>query len=74
MAGFKRLYGQTIFDYCQSRRMEHARHLLEHTELSITEISFDVGYEYPSNFTTAFKRHFGVTPKVARTGYRMNRA
>ncbi len=74
MSGFKHLYGQTIFDYCQSRRMEHARHLLEDTELSITEISFEVGYEYPSNFTTAFKRHFGVTPKVARTGYRLNDA
>ncbi len=71
MQGFKQLYGQTIFDFTQTRRMEHARRLLEETDRSITEIAFDVGYEYPSNFTTAFKRHFGVTPKIARRGYRL---
>ncbi|MCP5179969.1 MAG: helix-turn-helix transcriptional regulator [Pseudomonadales bacterium] len=69
MQGFKRLYGQTIIDFCQTRRMDHARHLLEESAQSITEIAFEVGYEYPSNFTTAFKRQFGVTPKAARRGY-----
>ena len=63
---FKQLYGLTIFDYAQSMRMEKAKQLLESTDLSITEIAFEVGYEYSSNFTTAFKRQFGITPSAAR--------
>lgn len=70
MHAFKQLFGQTIFDYTQSLRMDQAKKLLEATELSITEIAFEVGYEYSSNFTTAFKRRFGITPSVARDAFR----
>jgi len=70
MHDFKQLFGQTIFDFTQNLRMDQAKHLLEKTERSITEIAFDVGYEYASNFTTAFKRRFGITPSVARDAFR----
>jgi len=63
---FKRLYGETVFDFSQRVRMEFAAKLLEATDRSITEIAFEVGYDYPSNFTTAFKRHFGVPPRSVR--------
>lgn len=70
MHDFKQLFGQTIFDFTQNLRMDEAKRLLENTELSITEIAFEVGYEYSSNFTTAFKRRFGITPSAARAGYK----
>jgi len=70
MHAFKQLFGQTIFDFTQALRMDKAKVLLETTDLSITEIAFDVGYEYSSNFTTAFKRHFGITPSTARDALR----
>lgn len=70
MNSFKQLYGQTVFDYAQRLRMEKAKTLLEETDLSITEIAFQVGYEYSSNFTTAFKRFFGVTPRTTRDAMR----
>lgn len=63
---FKQHTGETIFNYTQRLRMEHAKTLLETTDISVTEIAFDVGYEYSSNFTTAFRRHFGITPRAAR--------
>ncbi|MFZ9968123.1 MAG: helix-turn-helix transcriptional regulator [Steroidobacteraceae bacterium] len=66
MRAFKHLYGRTIFDFAQQLRMERAKKLLEATDLSVTDIALEVGYEYSSNFTTAFKRHFGITPKAAR--------
>ena len=66
MQGFKQLFGQTIFDYSQRLRMEHGKELLESTDLSITEIAFELGYDYSNNFTTAFKRHYGMTPRAAR--------
>jgi AraC-like DNA-binding protein len=66
MRAFKQIYGRTIFDFAQQLRMDRAKKMLESTELSVTEIALEVGYEYSSNFTTAFKRHFGITPKAAR--------
>ena len=66
MRAFKQVYGSTIFDFSQQLRMDLAKKLIETTELSVTEIALEVGYEYSSNFTTAFKRHFGITPKAAR--------
>lgn len=63
---FKQAFGATIFDYIQKLRMERARELLLSTELSITCVAYEVGYEYPGNFATAFKRHFGVTPRCVR--------
>ena len=62
MQDFKQLFGQTIFDFTQNIRMDKAKKLLETSDKSITEIAFEVGYEYSSNFTTAFKRRFGVPP------------
>ncbi len=70
MRAFKLVYGRTIFDFTQQLRMERAKKLLEVSELSVTEIALEVGYEYSSNFTTAFKRHFGITPKAARDAAR----
>lgn len=70
MRAFKHLYGRTIFDFAQQLRMERAKKLLETTDLSVTDIALEVGYEYSSNFTTAFKRHFGITPKAARDAAR----
>jgi AraC-like DNA-binding protein len=66
MRAFKQTYGATIFDFTQQLRMDLAKKLIETSELSVTEIALEVGYEYSSNFTTAFKRHFGITPKAAR--------
>lgn len=66
MRSFKIVFGSTIFGFAQQLRMERAKKLLETTSLSLTQIALEVGYEYASNFTTAFRRHFGITPKSAR--------
>jgi AraC-like DNA-binding protein len=66
--GFKYIFGLTVYDYLLSVRMARARTLLLETELSITQIALEVGYEYAGNFTTAFKRYFGVPPNVMRKG------
>lgn len=63
---FKRQYGLTIFDYLQKVRIDHACNLLRHSDLSITQVALELGYEHPGNFTTAFKRHMGMTPRAFR--------
>jgi len=63
---FKAVYGITIYDFTLQLRMHHALTLLRQTSTSITEIAFEVGYDYPSNFATAFKKVIGISPTAAR--------
>lgn len=66
--GFKQIVGSTISAYCQELRLSTAWRLLQETELSITQVAFEVGYEFPTNFATAFKRRYGVSPYRFRKG------
>jgi AraC family transcriptional regulator len=60
--GFRELYGQTIFDFYQSQRMEHAKYLLYSKGLSVTDVSDKLGYSSISHFSTAFKKLTGIKP------------
>lgn len=63
-AGFKAVLGITSHRYVLERRMELASELLLQRSHNVTEIAYRVGYEYPTNFTFAFKRHFGCLPRA----------
>lgn len=60
--GFKEHFNTTVFDFLLSKRLEHARHLLISTPLSLVDISQRVGYTHTNHFSTAFKRKFGISP------------
>jgi AraC-like DNA-binding protein len=68
MECFKQVMGTTISNYRQQGRMELALKMLRDTDNSITEIAFSAGYDHPGNFSTAFKRTFGFSPRRARFG------
>ena len=63
---FKNCFGTTIYGYLFDYRMNMAKRLLSDSNLTITEIGDQTGYEYPSHFTTAFKRKFGISPAEYR--------
>ncbi len=63
---FKTIYGQTISEFCMVKRMVEARSKLLQSDMNITQLSQYLGYDHPANFTTAFKRHFGMLPKDLR--------
>ena len=67
---FREAFGMTVFEYVRSRRMEEARKLLRANTWPVTEIAFKVGYEHSCNFSVAYKRHFGVTPREDRGALR----
>ena len=48
------------------QRMQRASEFLSHTNMSIKEIAFAVGYEHSSSFSRAFERHFKQTPRCYR--------
>lgn len=62
-AGFKSVFGMTMFDFISKCRMERASELLAQGDLTIAEVAFAVGYDYPANFTYAFKRFYGHVPR-----------
>ncbi|MBE5911112.1 AraC family transcriptional regulator [Pseudobutyrivibrio sp.] len=62
----KRRTGRTYTDLLQEKRINYAAYLLTHTELPITDISADVGYNNFSYFYKIFKKEFGITPKEYR--------
>ncbi len=54
--------GQTITDVVQGRIILEAKRLLFHTELSIKEIGYSLGFEDAAYFNRFFKRRTGDTP------------
>ncbi len=63
---FKRVYGETPHQLVTRRRLGHAQFLLEHTDRSVTDICFDIGFESLGSFSTLFKTHLGVSPALYR--------
>jgi AraC-like DNA-binding protein len=66
---FRRVFGETPYQYLLSRRLERARHLLRTTEMTVAEICLEVGFTSVGSFTTTFKRHVGVSPTTFRQAY-----
>jgi len=59
---FKTTYGVTVNNYCRQRRLDMAKKALLVDKKSIGEAAFIAGYGHPSNFITAFKKRFKLTP------------
>jgi AraC-like DNA-binding protein len=52
----------SFIDIRDSVRAEMAKHYLENSDMSIEDISIQVGFADASGFYTAFKRWYGVSP------------
>ncbi len=59
---FKALTNQTVSKHIRSVRLNKARELLSSTDLTVSEIAFQVGYKSVSHFSTHFTREFGINP------------
>lgn len=64
--GFRRAYGVPIHSWLMEQRMQRARELVYTTALPIGHIAQMVGYEGTSQFHTAFKRYYDMTPGQLR--------
>ena len=63
---FKALYGIPVASYLRGLRMDTAANLLRSSDLPVAEIAHRVGYEDPSRFAAAFRRHTGCRPTELR--------
>jgi AraC-like DNA-binding protein len=60
--GFRELFGQSIHAYLQQLRLEKAQELLLTTSMSVTDITYEIGYSHVTHFTSLFKKELGITP------------
>lgn len=65
---FVKELGITPRDFIENIRLDHARNLLEATDLALKAIAFDCGFGTPEQMRSVFQRRLGVSP----LGYREN--
>ena len=63
---FKEEKGETFINFISDKRLEKSRKLLSETNLSIKEITAEVGYNDQNYFSRIFKSKYGLSPKEYR--------
>lgn len=58
---FRQAYGVSVFEYLRHCRLELARRCLE-DGLTVQQAAHRAGYRHATNFATAFRKAFGVSP------------
>lgn len=63
--GFRRLFGQTVYEHVRDLRLNHAHHLLSTRAVTVGQAAYLCGYT-DSHFSKVFQRRFGVSPRGLR--------
>lgn len=58
----KMLTGKTSNIIINEYRLHKAKYLLEHSDMNVSEIAYEVGFNDPHYFSKKFKAHFGTSP------------
>jgi AraC-like DNA-binding protein len=67
---FRERFGMTILQYALTRRVAHARYLLESTDLPIRQVAERVGIDDAQYFNKQIRRQLGDSPSAIRAGAR----
>jgi AraC-like DNA-binding protein len=68
---FKKYTGTTIGEYIISNRLSSAKELLKYTDLSISEVTYQIGMNQVSHFINLFKDRENTTPLNFRKEWRL---
>ncbi len=68
---FKRETGKSVTEYINSKRISHAKKLLEKTKLQIQTVAQHCGILDVNYFTKVFKKYAGMTPKEYRESFKL---
>lgn len=64
---FTAAYGESVYSYLMTRRIERAMALLRQSELSVTDVCMTVGFSSLGTFSTRFAELVGMSPSGYRT-------
>jgi len=67
---FKKAVGVSPLAYLQQTRIDTAQDLLKNSNLSVSEIMYQVGYQDTAHFSRLFKKKNGTTPRQYRSTVR----
>jgi len=60
---FRQVFGDSIYNYFQTVRMEEAASMLRHPGVAVSQVGYQLGFSNLSHFSRLFARHHGKTPK-----------
>jgi transcriptional regulator GlxA family with amidase domain len=70
---FQRDVGLSPAEYRQRLRLERARWLLQNTDLEVTEVSLECGFQSSANFARVVRKSLGLSPRELRQAARGER-
>ena len=62
----KKETGKTAQEYIQNKIIDLAKEMIVGTEKNISQIAFDLGFQYSQHFNRIFKKNVGYTPNEYR--------
>jgi AraC family transcriptional regulator len=63
---FRATAGESPHQFVLRQRVERAKHLLKHGDLTLVEVAIESGFANQSHLTQIFRRYTGLTPKAFR--------
>ncbi len=68
----KKETGKTSTEHLQLYLIDEAKNILLNPGKTISEVAYELGFEYPPYFSRLFKKKEGISPSVYREKYKMN--
>lgn len=62
LRSYKQLFGRSPHQYVTERRLQEAKKMLSNSDLTVTQICMEVGFQSPSSFSLLFSKRFGESP------------
>ncbi len=66
---FKELFHDTVINYVRKQRVQHAHHLLLHSDMDIKEIAYISGFKYAHHFSQVYLQHYQQLPSATRQSF-----
>lgn len=63
---FSQTLGRSFINYLTAMRIERAKELLANTNMKLSAIAMEIGYNEPNYFSHVFRKMEGITPKEYR--------
>ncbi|GGH63368.1 AraC-like DNA-binding protein [Filimonas zeae] len=67
----KEVTGKSTTTHITERISSEAKALLQHTDWTISDIAYSLGFEYPTYFNNFFKRFTGIAPTAFRATHKV---
>lgn len=69
---FREKTGKSVREFVREVQLQHARHLIETTDLPLTQISLEIGIDAPSQFSKVYRRFYHEAPSQTRLSLKGN--